>query len=61
MSAQLTILDVSEATLLEVATLAKARGLVLIERHGQTRLCPPSLVPDGWHRSAVRVKQSAGA
>lgn len=59
MSAQLTIIDAGEATLLEIAALAQSRGLVLIERNGETKLCPPSLVPEGWHRSAVRVKAAA--
>ena len=60
MSGTLTIIEPSEATMLEIASLAADKGIVLVERAGVTALCSQAHIPEGWHRAGVRVKQGSG-
>lgn len=52
------ILPTSDITLLEVAELAAASNVVLIERAGRIALCGAQHVPEGWHRCAVAQKNT---
>ena len=38
-----------DATMLEVAQLAAAANVVMIERAGRTCFCGRANVPEGWH------------
>lgn len=51
----ITIIPNTE-TLLHAATLANAAHLHLIKRAGETRLSP--VVPPGWYKISVSVKES---
>lgn len=45
-----------DATLIEVAELAAAANVVLIERGGHTAWCARTHIPDGWHRCGMVTK-----
>lgn len=59
MKGQLTVLTPDDRTLLEISKLAKAGGVVLVERGGKTALCGKANIPPNWHVMSVGVKASA--
>jgi hypothetical protein len=45
-----------DTTMLEVAEIAAAANVVLVERGGRMAWCGAANVPDGWHQISTAIK-----
>lgn len=52
----INIIMPDDATMLEVAEIAAAANVVLVERAGRMAWCGAAQVPAGWHRCGVAIK-----
>lgn len=59
--AAVQVIDVDDATFLEVVQLAAQSGVAVIERGGRCAFCNAAHIPAGWHRVGASVKGATHA
>ena len=56
---RLRLINTERTTMMEVARLAQAGGVVVVERAGEFAFCDRKAIPDGWRRCAIVEKVAA--
>ena len=51
--ARLQLINAERATMIEVAELAQAGGVAVVERGGEFAFCDRKQIPSGWKRCAI--------
>lgn len=56
---RLQLINGEHAVMADIAKLAQAGGVAVVERRGEFAFCDRGEIPDGWKRMSIGVREAA--